>query len=241
VYAIEVEPERHASVWAELRKLHGETGLWPFVCHDPPEHWADESLSSGVDLDERLAGLRRDPQEVIDELIRAEWEKAVEYAGGYPDRLEVRRRLRDIEFIAAELGPALALPLHPESQVDRTRTFPARWIHLVPAEHGYEVPALLDGPVANDWVGSPSHPDLLAADHGPVLRSWQERYGAELYYFGDTAIELVVAQPPLDPVEAARVAVEQYAYCPDLENLIGEPVDIARRQVRADRWYFWWD
>src|SRR5207248_795304 len=143
----------------------------------------------------------------------ADWEKAVEYAGGYPDRIEERLMARDVAAIAAQLGPLME-PGPGHSRVLRTRVRPPEWVHLVRAESGAAIPALLDGPVTGNWVGSPSHPKLTAADHSAVLRTWHERYGAELYYFGDTAIELVVSQPPLDPSEAARLAVEQYAYCP---------------------------
>jgi Domain of unknown function (DUF4253) len=241
VYGLEVAPDRHRDLWSRLRAVHHETGLWPFTSHEKPTNWADESRASGVELVDRLVGLRLDPQDVVDELVRANWDRAVDYAGGDPDRLESALIARDPARIADELEPAPSQPGPGESRIERTRAYPPRWIHLVPAAHGYEIPALLDGPVTVNWVGSPGHPDLTAADHCAVLRSWQERYGAELYYFSDTAIELTVTAPPLEAVEAAGVAVEQYAYCPDLDGWLGDPVDVVRRQVWTRRWYFWWD
>jgi hypothetical protein len=74
-----------------------------------------------------------------------------------------------------------------------------------------------------------------------VLRSWHDRYGARLHYLGSTALELTVASPPATVAEVAQVAVEQYAYCCDLDQIFGDPLDIAERQVPTRWWYFWWD
>ncbi|MFF4352952.1 DUF4253 domain-containing protein [Streptomyces sp. NPDC001530] len=82
---------------------------------------------------------------------------------------------------------------------------------MVPAAHGYELPALIDAPYTVNWAGPREHPDLTPADHVAVLRSWHDRYGARNYYLGSTAVELTVAAPPTAPGEVARVAVEQYA------------------------------
>ncbi|MEV6247827.1 DUF4253 domain-containing protein [Streptomyces sp. NPDC051742] len=47
---------------------------------------------------------------------------------------------------------------------------------------------------------------------------------------------LAVSRPPLNLLEIARAAVEQYAYCPDLGDAA-----IAGDQVRRPVWTFWWD
>lgn len=74
-----------------------------------------------------------------------------------------------------------------------------------------------------------------------ALRSWHDRYGAEVYYLGVSALELRVARPLQQLGEVAAVAIEQYAYCDDLGQVIGEPDQVARRQVPAGQWHFWLD
>ncbi|MEU3887505.1 DUF4253 domain-containing protein [Streptomyces sp. NPDC029041] len=46
--------------------------------------------------------------------------------------------------------------------------------------------------------------------------------------------------PPAAPLEAARVAIEHYAYCPDLDQVIGGLPEVAV-QVLTRTWFFWWD
>ena len=74
----------------------------------------------------------------------------------------------------------------------------------------------------------------------PVVRSWQQRFGARLCALGFDTIGLAVAWPPQTADHAQRVAAEHFAFCPDLrsmttfseytESLVGNPV-----------WNFWWD
>lgn len=66
---------------------------------------------------------------------------------------------------------------------------------------------------ANDWRASQGHDRLTQEDHVGVLRSWHERFGADVRYLDTAALGLVVAKPPTNRREVARVAVEQYAYC----------------------------
>ncbi|MFE4977976.1 DUF4253 domain-containing protein [Kitasatospora sp. NPDC056651] len=78
----------------------------------------------------------------------------------------------------------------------------------------------------------------MPAWHVAVLRSWYERFGAELYYAGSSRLELLVARPPTDRRTAARVAIEQYAYATDDIQDLEQAGD---GQVRSHVWSFWWD
>jgi Domain of unknown function (DUF4253) len=84
-------------------------------------------------------------------------------------------------------------------------------IGLIPARHGWEVPGRLS------WGGAVNY-DLDGAHHVAVLRSWQQRYGAELVTLTRDQIELLVAHPPRDPATIVQVAVEMLGYCPDLDG-----------------------
>ncbi|MDC0767753.1 DUF4253 domain-containing protein [Streptomyces sp. HD] len=85
-------------------------------------------------------------------------------------------------------------------------------------------------------------PELGYDRHQAVLREWEIRYGAVLYYLACTdTLVLEVERPPTDRAEIARVAVEQYAYCFDLDQVVGGPEEVAVRQVPSGHWFFWWD
>lgn len=107
---------------------------------------------------------------------------------------------------------------------------------LVPAEHGWQVPVVLQ------WYGGANY-DLAPVDHAVVLRDWQERFGAELVTVSDQQeVELLVRRPPTAPEEALAVAREQYDYCPDLvEQGVPTLTRLAEQQVPSGSWYFWWD
>jgi hypothetical protein len=108
-------------------------------------------------------------------------------------------------------------------------------IGLIQARHGYEVPGLLS------WKGAANY-DFDAALHVAVLRSWQERYGAELVTLTVDQIELLVARPPQDLATIAQVAVEMYGYCPDLVVQGTDTVEaLANEYVPRRCWSFWWD
>lgn len=74
----------------------------------------------------------------------------------------------------------------------------------------------------------------------PVLaaaKSWYERYGAVPAMVTHDVLQFTVPKP-VDPAEAMGLAVEQYAWCPDI-------VDQGRQTVSAlaqsTVWFFWWD
>jgi hypothetical protein len=96
-------------------------------------------------------------------------------------------------------------------------------------------------PPAHNPRASRAHDRLTQEDHVGVLRSWHERFGAEVRYLDAVALGLVVAKPPTERGEVARVAVEQSAYCDDLDQFIGEPHRVAQLQVPNTHRYFWWD
>jgi Domain of unknown function (DUF4253) len=75
------------------------------------------------------------------------------------------------------------------------------------------------------------------AHHVAVLRSWQQRYGAELVTLTRDQIELLVAHPPRDPATMVQVAVEMLGYCPDLDGQgTGMLAVLANEVVPHRRW-----
>lgn len=90
------------------------------------------------------------------------------------------------------------------------------------------------------WNDCPS-----PAEQSAVLASWNRRYGAVVEAITRDTIEMRVERPPTTPEAARALAIEQYAFCPDMvdqsdfgEDPIGE---LAESILNANRWYFWWD
>jgi hypothetical protein len=205
--------------WRRLRAAHAQTGLWPFLV--------------GPDLKEL-------DRQAISEL----WSGA---AAAHDPTAVARGLALDVPAFFAQRAAGLAAPDPATLTVDPAAlawaerapqfAFTSRdtVIGLVRACHGWEVPGLLS------WSGAVNY-DLDGAHHVAVLRSWQQRYGAELVTLTVDQLELLVARPPRDPATIVQVAVEMLAYCPDLDvQGTGMVAVLANEVVPHRRWSFWWD
>lgn len=86
-----------------------------------------------------------------------------------------------------------------------------------------------------NWNDCPANPELMA-----ISKYWYEEYGAVPGTFTSDQLEYELPAPvPED--KAMEAAIQQYAFCPDMDqncNGIGSLADTLR-QSRI--WYFWWD
>lgn len=86
-----------------------------------------------------------------------------------------------------------------------------------------------------NWNDCPANPELMA-----ISKYWYEEYGAVPGTFTSDQLEYELPAPvPED--RAMEAAIQQYAFCPDMDqncNGIGSLADTLR-QSRI--WYFWWD
>ena len=102
----------------------------------------------------------------------------------------------------------------------------------IPVRHPWEVFAHL--PFGN-WNDCPDTPQLMA-----VARYWFEKFGAVPTVM--THDELDFALPkPIGRELAVQTALEQYAFCPDMDQnheSVGALADTLRQ---SKIWYFWWD
>lgn len=206
--------------WHELRAQHATTGLWPVLL--------------GPD---------------VGDVASAFWDHA-----GYDDALELDRAAGATTADVASARAARTEPYDDEDADEaeeaddapprRLEPEPARFtvaetdglVALVPAEHGWQVPAVLG------WIGG-CNDDLDVVEHVVTLRDWHERFGAELVSLSDDQVlELLVPRPPTTPDEALAVAREHHAYCPDVvDQGVGSLTVLAQGQVASSSWYFWWD
>ena len=208
--------------WHHLRAEHPTTGLWPVLV--------------GPEVGDMFAALT--PEDAAHHDDAAELARA---AAVTPADLAARHRERAQRY--GDGSEALDEP--PGAVAPRSvRRHDARFtvaeqdglVVLVPAAHGWEVPAVLG------WAGG-CNLDLEPVDHVATLRDWHARHGAELVPLSaDQVLEVLVRRPPTTPEEALAVASEQYTYCPDVvDQGAGTIRDLARDQVGSRSWYFWWD
>lgn len=225
-------------VWRRARERYGTTGLWPFITHTSPTEW-EWADAPGDSHDEKHG------QSIIDRLMElqanellteAEWFKPSQ---GHPsparDLEDLARLLTDATPVAETRAPRSA-----ESVLGAFFAEPPEWICLVPTEDPPSLPELLDAPDTPNHTPFPGGEALSYRDHANVLREWHNRYGAEICYLDTHEVLLSVEHPPAAPSETARVAIEHYAYCPDLDQVIGGLPEVAL-QVPTRTWFFWWD
>lgn len=107
-------------------------------------------------------------------------------------------------------------------------------ILLIPARHGWEVPAYLR---YGNWNACPP-----AEYHVAMLRDWHARYGAELVGLNGDTMNVRVARQPRDRAAALALAREQYRYCPDvIEQGVESVAALAAGLMHEKWWFFWWD
>lgn len=108
------------------------------------------------------------------------------------------------------------------------------YILIVPAGHGWEVPAYVSW---GAWNENPP-PEL----HIAALRSWHERFGAELVGMSFEVLDLRIARRPATRDAALALAREHFDYCPDIVlQGTGTLAPLAASHMVSDWWYFWWD
>ncbi|MEM8697217.1 MAG: DUF4253 domain-containing protein [Pseudomonadota bacterium] len=128
----------------------------------------------------------------------------------------------------AQIGPVIVSNLLDGKFHDRVH------ILKIPTKLGHEVSAYLR---CGGWNDCPD-----AAYHVAAIRSWEERYGAELVAVSGDVVELKVKNRPESNEEAMTLAREHYAFCSDVVDQGTETIaNLAAILMESDWWYFWWD
>ena len=103
----------------------------------------------------------------------------------------------------------------------------------IPVKNPWEIFAYL--PFGN-WNECPDTPDLMA-----VAKYWFEQHGAIPAAMSHDELEFELPTP-ISKERAMEVAVEQYGFCPDLDqNEDGSIGSLAAVLWQSTVWYFWWD
>ncbi|OYU73543.1 MAG: hypothetical protein CFE32_20620 [Alphaproteobacteria bacterium PA3] len=220
--------------WEELRKAgEKQSGGYPVIVgdaealnklleqvgdHDSPAIAATLAKADGLAWPQALADLKRRTQETLAEM----------YASG-----EIE------EMPEPELGrwpakPEVAAAPTTHVNVLTGEFFNPCFILVVPARHGWEVPAYTSW---GAWNENPP-PEL----HVAALRAWHERFGAELVGMSADVLDLRVTRRPTTREDAAALAREHFEYCPDIVYQGTDTLlPLAAAYTVSDWWYFWWD
>lgn len=169
----------------------------------------------------------------------------------FPKILEMNdgkaRTLSKEEVIAAmgseaEEPPLGEWPAVPEPSVGLTvvrniltgAPLPKVHIGIAPTDDWTTIPAYLR------WGGWNACP--AAEYHVAAMRTWRDRYGAELVGMSADTINLRVARRPKSREEALALARDQYVYCADIiDQGFSSYSALAADLMANDWWYFWWD
>jgi uncharacterized protein DUF4253 len=108
------------------------------------------------------------------------------------------------------------------------------YIGLAPTDDWTTIPAYLR------WGGWNACP--ASEYHVAAMRTWRDRYGAELIGMSFDTINLRVANKPGTREEALALARDHYTYCNDIiDQGFGTTSALAADLMANDWWYFWWD
>lgn len=213
--------------WTALRDRHPRTGLWPIVLGGDPQ--VVDQLTWRLDMLARDAPGIPSPDAVppAPELF-VEWmgdPAQDDYLNDVPRHLA--RLSDDADNIAARVAGRA------DADAVQALRSPVVQVALVPAGHGWEVPALLAWSGAErDHIGGP--------EHLSVLQFWHQHYGADLVALGLERMELLVEHPPDDARSAFELAVQHYAYCPALMDNLVPAIGALAATLFGRHWLFDW-
>lgn len=214
-----------ARVWQELSDMRPDTGLVPILLA-----FLDEG-HHGRPWDE---GELNDPCGLVDvDRLDAATVLAEQWANSLPDQEELEEDEEAAEMIApfGVRFPGLAAAQDQalsEAELDRALGWfgPAR-IGLVPASRPADVLALVG---YNGTVNQYGSPEVLSA----ALRSWEDRFGAELVEVGFDHIRLLARRSPRTVPDTQAVAAELWSLCDEFWPVnLGDGVTAAASEVSA--------
>lgn len=218
-----IAPAEAFAQWQSHRDRFRRSGLWPVIV--PSNHIQN--------LEEIFSFNANHVEDAVDEGRRLDLRRYFDDA--LAGQFEDEEYKMDLDFdpagLTREAKPAVAqqvVALSPSSGLPSNA-----WLALVPCREPWEVPAVLG---YGDWNACPR-----PAEHVAVLREWNAKHGAVPLAMGSDTIELLVR--PIDlPAEAKRIAIEQFAYCPDIvDQGVGTVEALAASLLGASVWFFWWD
>ncbi len=215
-----VAPEDAISTWERLRAITEKTGFYPVVVRDKYGEMNDMFTEPSVESPEMI--LSKASTLNVQDWLRGLKTK-FEHEGS--EHQWPRNRGQSAPGVTTFHVPIADSPKDPAAGV---------WLMLLPTRHGYEAPAYLS---FGGWNECPD-PEIQVA----VLKSWHERFGADLVTMGADILELRVAKPPKTDDGCLAIAEEHYLYCNDIVTQGHQSIDaLASSLDKSTVWFFWWD
>lgn len=105
---------------------------------------------------------------------------------------------------------------------------------LIPVTRG------ADAITAVGWLGPTNYVDDVAP-YSSVLRSWEDRFGAQVVSIGFATLTVVLTRPPSDLAAIEQLANEIWIVCSDVVDQGLEPRALAAELARNPVIECWWD
>lgn len=169
---------------------------------------------------------RQPDEETRAKLLQESREDDEPSLGEWPERVEDAPGLSVIgEIVGSESNSQRSYNFQIKKHVN---------VALFPVSHSYEVLGYLR---YGNWNACPP-----AEYHIAALRSWSERYGAEIVGIANDTLNIRVTRKPETREEAIELAREHYIYCNDvIDQGVGTLSNLAAQLMQHEWWYFWWD
>jgi hypothetical protein len=217
-------------MWLALSDARPRTGLVPILL-SPTEEFQGffENPPSIAELDHMD----------ITGLLRMMWDGKFQHHETCGDGPRLRQQRAPFSRDFPGLASREDTPLSSDRlDLALTSLSPAR-IGLIPASRPADAIAVIGWSPFDPRYYPLPNPLWIAA----VLRSWEDRFGAQLLTVGHGAkVQLLVKRPPRDPNAAQHVAAEHVVFCDECEGRgLRDISDISVSIINAPIWTFWWD
>ncbi len=227
IYSLAVPGAEAIARWRQARALVDRTGHWPVLLG--PER-SLQPLSEVLSFagDQRTADLLADAL-ALDVPAWLQDSLAERFEDDEDDSLE---DMRDPDAWNYPVAPTdtFVVPIN----LLTGELYPAVHLALLPTTVSWQTPLLLR---FGGWNYCPT-----SEEHAAIFRHWEARYGAEVVALTHDTVEMAAARPPTDRDSAIALAIEQYAYCPDIVEQGTGSIDLlAAGLLDGATWFFWWD
>jgi hypothetical protein len=264
-YALPISKEEIEAAWRAGRSILEKTGRWPIVtafCGSSRAKFEDRVVeddffsrfyfleapnskevspeaicrrAKSADIATFIAGQTQRREEYCDmaEAIHFELEDTQERCGSAPSPADLDRSgvSTDYELEKALLEFELEHGYSPDPANSRHGWFEPKEpvLLFLPTTVGWESLAYLN------WFGTS---DFGSEYYIALLRSWHERFGAELVAHYGTMLQFLVSEPPIELKEAWPLAIEHDLAGGSTLPPAGIKVrDYARALINWDRWF----
>lgn len=216
--------------WLALSDAHPRTGVVPILLN-PTEEFQGfyEDPPSIAELD----------QIDITGLLRMMWNDKFQHDEAYSDGPRLMQQRAPFSRDFPGLASREDTPLSPDHLDAALSSLPPARIGLIPASRPADAIAVIGwSPFDPRYYPLPNSVWIAA-----VLRSWEDRFGAQLLTVGHGAkIQLLVKRPPRDHNAAQHLAAEHVVFCDECAGRgLRDISDISDAIINAPIWTFWWD